>query len=92
MADSKLSELTSTTTVGETDLFYIVQSNASKRITGGNLIASLTQISSAPANAKGVVGDVVGMIAFDSTYFYVCTATYSNGTANIWKRASITEW
>lgn len=40
-----------------------------------------------PANI-GRAGDVIGMIAVDSAYIYVCTGNY-NGTAIIWKRAAI---
>jgi hypothetical protein len=38
-----------------------------------------------PTHSTGKVGDIEGMIAFDSTYFYYCTAPY-DGTTNIWKR------
>lgn len=40
---------------------------------------------SVPTTSIGANGDVAGMIAFDNTYFYYCTANY-DGTANIWKR------
>jgi len=40
MADSKVSELTAATSAGSSDLFYIVQSNTSKKITIANLFAS----------------------------------------------------
>jgi hypothetical protein len=92
MADSKLSELTSTSSATSTDLLYLVQSSSSKKITAGNLIVSLTQLRSAPTNAFGVANDKAGMIAFDSDYFYVCTANYTSGSINIWRRVSITSW
>ena len=38
-----------------------------------------------PATSKGKAGDVAGMIAFNSTYYYYCTGTY-DGTTDIWKR------
>ena len=37
MADSKLSELTSAASVGVSDLFYVVQSNTSKKVTAAVL-------------------------------------------------------
>jgi hypothetical protein len=40
MADSKVSELTAATTVGGSDLLYLVQSNTSKRITAANFFAN----------------------------------------------------
>ena len=45
-------------------------------------------IVTAPARSYGVAGDVAGMIAFDSTYIYYCTANYVNNTTNIWKRTA----
>jgi hypothetical protein len=50
--------------------------------------------SSVPAHSYGVAGDVVGMIAFDSTYFYYCTADYVNTSTDIWKRVALdaTAW
>lgn len=40
MADSKVSELTSATSVGGSDLLYLVQSNTSKKITASNLFGN----------------------------------------------------
>lgn len=40
MADSKVSELTSATTVGSSDVLYLVQSNTSKKITAATLFAN----------------------------------------------------
>lgn len=92
MADSKVSELTAASSAASTDLLYLVQSNASKRIAVGNLAASITTLSSAPSTAKGAAGDKYGSIRLDTNYLYVCTADYTTGTANIWKRVSITAW
>ena len=92
MADSKLSELTSTSSATSTDLLYLVQSSSSKRISVGNLAVSITQLRSAPSNAKGNVGDVSGMTTFDSEYLYLCVANYTTGNVNIWRRVSITTW
>jgi hypothetical protein len=91
MADSKVSQLTAATSAGASDLLYVVQSSTSKKIDAGNLFASMTQMVTAPATSIGVAGNKKGMIAFDSTFLYVCTANYT-GSSNIWKRASITSW
>jgi hypothetical protein len=88
----KLSATTEVTSAASTDDLYIVSSGNSRRIEAGNLFSSMTRFSSAPATAKGVAGDKIGMLAFDTNYIYICTATYTSGTANIWRRASITEW
>lgn len=42
--------------------------------------------SVAPVTSKGVPGDTQGKFAVDSNYFYYCTASYTNGTVDIWKR------
>jgi hypothetical protein len=53
---------------------------------------SLTiQTSRTPATAVGAVGDTAGMVAWDSSYIYVCSANYDGSTA-IWKRAAISTW
>ena len=41
--------------------------------------------TTAPTDPEGSAGDQAGMIAWDSTYFYVCTADY-DGSAIIWQR------
>lgn len=38
-----------------------------------------------PTSSTGVSGDLAGMIAWNSTYFYVCTGDY-DGTTDIWQR------
>jgi hypothetical protein len=44
--------------------------------------------SKTPASSLGTAGDKAGMIAWNASYIYVCTADY-NGSTNIWKRAAI---
>jgi hypothetical protein len=41
-----------------------------------------------PAHSYGAAGDKVGMLAFDSTYIYYCTADYVNNTTDIWLRTA----
>ena len=48
--------------------------------------AGITIISSAPAHSYGVPGDKLGMLAFDSSFIYYCTANYANISTDIWKR------
>ena len=54
-----------------------------------SLISSNNKIRNAPIASVGQLGDVAGLIAIDSTYFYYCTATY-DGLASIWKRQLLT--
>jgi hypothetical protein len=87
----KLSETTSASAVDADDILYAVIDGNSRAITSGNLIASLTQVKTAPTTTVGAAGDIKGMFAFDSNYLYICTANYT-GSANIWKRVDITAW
>jgi len=51
--------------------------------------ASLTIASARTiASQTGTAGDVAGMICWDASYVYVCTADYDGSTA-IWKRAAL---
>ena len=40
-----------------------------------------------PTSPAGTVGDAAGMIAFDTTYLYVCVSDYDTST-EIWKRVA----
>lgn len=88
MADQKLSELTLATTVGQSDLLYVVQAGASKRVAVSSVassVASTIVLASPPATSTST--GKVGTIAYDSSNVYVCIAT------NSWKRASlIADW
>lgn len=46
-----------------------------------------------PTSSIGSAGDVAGMIAWNSTYLYVCTDTY-DGLTSIWERVAFdtTPW
>lgn len=62
----------------------------------GGTIAATTNVavaSTAPSTSIGAAGDIEGMIAFDATYMYYCTADY-DGAANVWKRVawSVDTW
>ena len=41
-----------------------------------------------PSTSNGASGDRSGMIALDSSYIYYCTASYTDGVADIWKRVA----
>ena len=41
-----------------------------------------------PSSNVGTFGDTAGMIAYDSSYIYVCTGNY-DGSTIIWKKAAI---
>jgi hypothetical protein len=48
-------------------------------------------ISRTIANSVGSAGDTAGMIAWNSSHIYVCTANYDGSTA-IWRRATLGSW
>ncbi len=41
-----------------------------------------------PSTSKGQEGDRMGMFAFSAGYFYYCTANYSDGQDDIWRRVA----
>lgn len=47
----------------------------------------------APTSPVGAIGNLEGMVAWDSTYLYVCTGNY-DGSTNIWQRVAFdtTPW
>ena len=47
--------------------------------------------SQTPSASVGASGDYEGMIAWDTSYLYVCTADY-DGTTDVWKRVAIATW
>ena len=50
--------------------------------------AVVIETSKTPASSTGADGDKAGMIAWNASYIYVCTADY-DGSTSIWKRAAI---
>lgn len=49
------------------------------------------QTSKTPNSAIGAAGDTAGMVAWDASYIYVCTANYDGSTA-VWRRSAISTW
>jgi hypothetical protein len=41
-----------------------------------------------PEHSYGAAGDKEGMVVFDNTYIYYCTADYVNNSTDIWKRTA----
>lgn len=46
------------------------------------------RVVSAPSFSIGSAGDIAGDIAFTNSYIYYCTADYTDGQSNIWKRVA----
>lgn len=43
---------------------------------------------SVPTTSRGAPGDLAGTIAANASYIYYCTANYTTGAADIWKRTA----
>mgnify|MGYP003601381456 FL=1 len=46
----------------------------------------------APATAKGAEGDKLGSVIATETHVYLCTATYTDGNADIWAKIAKAAW
>ena len=44
-----------------------------------------------PSSSVGAAGDGAGMIAWDTSYIYICTAAHDGSTA-IWKRVALSTY
>lgn len=60
-------------------------------VSSSSVFRQLATQQATPASNVGSAGDVSGMIAWDASYIYVCVGTY-NGSAVIWKRATLGTW
>lgn len=92
MADSKLTELSSATGAGTSDLLYIVQNSSSKKIAVSSLALSLSTSIASLQIAAGTVATATstgtrGHVRYDASYLYVCVSS------NTWVRHAIdTSW
>lgn len=87
MADQKLSELASVTSVGLTSLLYVVQGGESKRSSVSNFVSSIARniwVTVPPATSTST--GTLGSLAFDTSSIYVCVA------ANTWKKIALSDW
>ena len=86
MADQKLTELASVSSVVTTDLLYLVHTGASKKVTAGQFMSSMATSILVSAPAFVTSAGTQGQLAFDSSNVYVCVA------ASTWRRAALTTW
>ena len=57
-------------------------------VSAQNAFKQIAMKQTTPTSSIGAVGDGAGMIAWDGSYIYICTAAYDGSTA-IWKRAAL---
>ena len=60
MADSKVSDLASATSIGGSDLFYLVQSNTSKKVTASTLYSNAANVSLSGRTTLGGTPQTLG--------------------------------
>ena len=86
--DLSVPNATNINLVASADVDITTTNNLSLTSSSGviTLDASRIKVSAtAPTTSIGSSGDVQGLVAFDGSYIYYCTANY-DGAADIWKR------
>lgn len=84
------------TTLGE-DLSADLTVQNNIELSGTAVLSGTAIISTAvPLTKQGANGDIAGMVAVDSNYLYVCTATWVNTSPSvqpdIWTRTQLSAW
>ena len=57
-------------------------------VSAQNAFKQIAMKQTTPTSSIGAAGDGAGMIAWDGSYIYICTAAYDGSTA-IWKRVAL---
>jgi hypothetical protein len=70
---------------------YVTATDGELRAFSQGRDASVMLNVAVPTASIGAFGDVPGMFAYSTSYFYVCTDFY-DGTTSIWKRTALTTW
>ena len=60
-------------------------------VSSDNAFRQIATKQPTPSANTGSVGDVTGMIAWDTNYIYICVADY-DGSSVIWKRVALATW
>ena len=60
-------------------------------VSAQNSFKQIAMKQTTPSSSVGSSGDAAGMIAWDTDYIYICTATH-NGSASIWKRVALSTY
>ena len=75
----------------ENGVFLWDDANNYPVVSAQNEFKQIAMKQTTPTSSVGSSGDGAGMIAWDSNYIYICTATFDGSTA-IWKRAALTTY
>jgi hypothetical protein len=69
--------------------YYSQLTTALSTLASRNVVINTNQVA-VPLHSYGQVGDAIGSVAADATYFYLCTGNYVNTSTNIWRRITWT--
>ena len=89
VTQSSLVQQTGDESASEDGVIMFDRSNSRPVVSQSGAFNEVVVKQSAPASSVGASGDIAGMVSWDTSYIYVCTAAY-DGTANIWKRVALT--
>jgi len=60
-------------------------------VSAQNAFRQVVMKQATPSSSVGASGNKAGMLAWDNSYIYVCTADHDGSTA-IWKRVALSTW
>ena len=60
-------------------------------VSAQNVFKQVAMKQTTPSSSVGAAGDGAGMIAWDSSYIYICTGSHDGSTA-IWKRVALSTY
>jgi len=60
-------------------------------VSAQNVFKQVAMKQTTPSSSVGAAGDGAGMIAWDTSYIYICTAAHDGSTA-IWKRVALSTY
>ena len=75
----------------ENGIFLWDDQNNYPVVSAQNSFKQIAMKQSTPPSSVGSAGDVVGMIAWDTNYIYICTGSHDGSTA-IWKRVALSTY
>ena len=72
-------------------IFLLDEQNNYPVVSAQNAFKQVAMKQTTPSSSVGAAGDVAGMIAWDASYIYICTAAHDGSTA-IWKRVALSTY
>lgn len=88
---AKLGHKTSDDNASEDGVILFDKANKQVVVSLDDAFRQVATRQATPTANTGSSGDVAGMVAWDTSYIYICTAAY-DGTTAIWKRVALATW